>query len=65
LDLDREFVARSRDPQPVPEAQRKAAEDEYVARLNRLTDFFKEFDGLVAPYMQHTQKRVQIPYIDA
>jgi hypothetical protein len=65
LDLTREFVARERDPQPITEAQRKAAEDEYVARLNRLTDFFRDFDVLVAPYMKHTQKRVPIPYIDA
>jgi hypothetical protein len=67
LDLNREFVARAseRDPQLIPEAQRKAAEDEYAARLNRLTDFFKDFDILVAPYMKHTQKRVPIPYIDA
>jgi hypothetical protein len=41
LDLHREFVARERDPQPIPEARRKAAEDEYAARLNRLLTSLK------------------------
>jgi hypothetical protein len=59
LDLNREFVARERNPQPVPEAQRKAAEDAYAARLNHLTDFFKDFDVLVAPYMKHTKNASQ------
>lgn len=65
LDLTREFALRQRQPVAAPEPHRRAAEDEYVARLDRLTNFLKDFDVLVAPYMKHTQKRLQIPFIDA
>lgn len=42
-----------------------AEQNEYIARLNHVTRFLKDFDVLVAPYMKHTQKRFPIPYIDA
>jgi hypothetical protein len=64
-DLNREFVARNKHPVSIPEKGLQVAVEEYTARLNRLTDFFKEFDVLVAPYMKHTQKRFPIPYLDA
>jgi hypothetical protein len=30
--------------------------DLVLDRMNRLSDFFKDFDRLVSPYMSHTQK---------
>jgi hypothetical protein len=61
-----EFTERNRQPVQVPEERRRAAEDKYVARLDRLTtNFVKDFDVLVEPYVKHAQKRVLIPNIDA
>jgi hypothetical protein len=37
--------------------QKRHREDEYVACLHRLGNFYTVFDALVLPYMQHTQKR--------
>jgi hypothetical protein len=66
LDLSRNVVDVTHRPgTEIPEPQRKAAEDKMVTRLDRLSAFFDDFDVLVAPYMKHTQKRVQIPFIDA
>jgi hypothetical protein len=57
VDLSRDMVERNNpQPQPVPEDQRAAAEVKLVARKDRLNDFFKDFDKLVAPYMNHHQK---------
>jgi hypothetical protein len=64
-DLIRAMNDHRQDRPPVPEERQKAVEDEMVARFTRLTDFFKDFDVLVAPYMKHTQKNVPIPYFDA
>jgi hypothetical protein len=65
-DFAGEVFASTHRPGPeVPEDQRKAAEDKMLARVNRLTDFFKDFDAMVSPYMKHTQKRFPIPYIDS
>jgi hypothetical protein len=50
-DLSREMVERTVQPRPSPEDQRVQ-----VARADRLSDFFKDFDQLVAPYMNHHQK---------
>jgi hypothetical protein len=61
LDLSRAVFAFTHPPGPIPEEQRQAAEDKYVARLDRLSNFFQDFDVLVAPYMKHTQKRFPIP----
>lgn len=66
IDLISEFTERNRPRVEVPPERQKAAEDKYVARLDRLTtNFVKDFDALVDPYMKHTQKRVALPYIDA
>jgi hypothetical protein len=65
LDLARSVFEFMHRPQPeASEERRQAAEDRMVARSDRLTSFFQDFDLLVAPYMKHTQKRVTIPYID-
>ena len=61
-DLIREFVLRKRG-QSTSEERHQGTEKEYVTLVNRLTNFFKDFDILVAPYMKHTQKRLKIPYI--
>lgn len=37
--------------------QKRHGEDEYVACLDRLGNFYTDFDALVLPYMQHAQKR--------
>jgi hypothetical protein len=42
----------------------RQVDEEYTSRLNHMTGFLRDFDGLVAPYMKHTQKRFPIPYID-
>ena len=55
-DLSREMIAWKVTPRPVPENQREAAEAALIARKDRLSDFFKNFDELVAPYMNHHQK---------
>jgi hypothetical protein len=64
IDLIRDMNWRNRDTTlrdhrvlpPVPEREREAVEAELVARKDRLGDFFKDFDVLVAPYMEHHQK---------
>jgi hypothetical protein len=56
IDLTRAMTERSLQPRPVPEDQREAAQAVLLARLDRLSDFFKDFDVLVAPYMNHHQK---------
>jgi len=55
IDLSR-AIERNVQPQPVPEDRRAAVQTELVARADRLSDFFKDFDELVAPYMNHHQK---------
>jgi hypothetical protein len=48
-DLDREMTL-------LLEGRRDAAAAERAALVRRLTDFFRDFDQLVAPYMNHHQK---------
>ncbi len=55
-DLSREMIARNVQPRPVPEDQREAVDAANLARLNHLSDFTKDFDEKVAPYMNHHQK---------
>ena len=60
VDLKRDKDLRDNpQPWPVPEDQRAAAIAERVARKDRLSDFFKDFDQLVAPYMNHHQKALR------
>jgi hypothetical protein len=56
IDLSRAMNQRNGQPQAVPEDGRAAVQAELVARADRLSDFFKDFDELVAPYMNHHQK---------
>ena len=57
---------RKEKPPIPPEVERQTPEQkEYIARLNNMTNFFKDSNVLVAPYMKHTQKSFSIPYIDA
>jgi hypothetical protein len=57
---------RKEKPPIPPEVDAKTPEQkEYIARLNNMTNFFKDLNVLVAPYMKHTQKSFSIPYIDA
>jgi hypothetical protein len=65
IDLSRASFEHMHPPGPLPEERRKAREDDHVARLDRLSNFYRDFDMLVAPYMKHTQKRFPIPYIDS
>jgi hypothetical protein len=65
LDLARVVYAQTHPPGSVPQQQRQAAEDDMVARVNRLADFYKDLDVLVVPYMSQTQKIVRIPLIDS
>jgi hypothetical protein len=44
-------------PRPASPEQHEAASDKLVARANRLDVFFRELDELVAPYMNHHQRR--------
>ena len=55
-DLSREMVAWKLTPRPIREERREAAEAALIARKDRLSDFFKDFDELFAPYMKHHQK---------
>jgi hypothetical protein len=55
-DLDRETTLKSLLSQPIPEDRRGAAAAELAALLRRLADFFRDFDQLAAPYMNHHQK---------
>ena len=60
VDLKRDKDLRDNpQPWPVPEDQRASAIAERVARKDRLSDFFKDFDQLVAPYMNHHQKALR------
>jgi hypothetical protein len=51
IDLLNEVAVRDY-PRPVSDA----LEAEHVARMERLRNFFKDFDELVPPYMNHHQK---------
>jgi hypothetical protein len=66
IDLSRDWHERRRGaPDPVLDEDRRAAvQAEIVARKDRLSDFFKDFDELVAPYMTHHQKAVGESYPD-
>jgi hypothetical protein len=58
VDLGREMVQRKIiQPQPIlDEEKRAAAQAVSLARADRLSDFFKDLDKLVAPYMNHHHK---------
>jgi Tfp pilus assembly protein PilN len=57
IDLSREMTSRNIvEPRPPPEDRREAVYTELVARKDRLSNFFTDFDLLVAPYMNHHQK---------
>ncbi len=56
VDLNWEMVTRNRQPVEMPEVQRARQEAALVAGTERLSTFFKDFDKLVAPYMNHHQK---------
>jgi hypothetical protein len=60
IDLNRAMTERNLQPRPVPEDQSETVRAELVARLNRLSDFSKDFDVLVAPYMNHHQKALRL-----
>lgn len=57
-DLGRAY-RRNVEPQPVPEDRSAAVQAERLARADRLSDFPKDFDELVAPYMNHHQKALR------
>ena len=57
-DLGRAYQ-RNVQPQPVPEDRSAAVQAERLARADRLSDFSKDFDELVAPYMNHHQKALR------
>ena len=48
---------RTQEARAIPEAQRAAAEALMVARAYRISDFFRDFDALASPHMNHHQKR--------
>ena len=58
-DLSGEMTSRNLTPRPIPEDQREAVYAELVARKDRLSDFFEDFDKMVAPYMSHHQKALR------
>jgi hypothetical protein len=55
-DLGREMTLKGLLPQPIPEDQRGETAAELAALLRRHADFRRDFDQLVAPYMNHHQK---------
>ncbi len=54
-DLCQEFVQWAA-PRPISEDKRQSAEAVLVARANRLSSFYDEFDKLVSRYMTHHQR---------
>ena len=63
-DLSHVMVLQNRQPSAVAEDQSEVSKAELLARLNRLTDFFKDFDELVAPYMNQHQKALRQPLVE-
>jgi hypothetical protein len=55
-DLIREMIERTVQPRPSSEDQREAVDAAKLARLDHLSNFSKDFDEKVAPYMNHHQK---------
>jgi hypothetical protein len=55
-DLSREMIERTVQPRPSSEDQREAVDAAKLARLDHLSNFSKDLDELVAPYMNHHQK---------
>jgi len=55
MDLDREMTLRTLQ-RPVPENRIEAVDTEIVDIWHRVARFSKDFDQLVAPYMNHHQK---------
>jgi hypothetical protein len=53
------MTSRNLTPRPTPEDRREAVYAELVARKDRLSNFFEDFDKLVAPYMSHDQKALK------
>jgi hypothetical protein len=58
VDLGREMAQRKIiQPQPILDEEKRAATQTVsLARADRLSNFFKDLDVLVAPYMNHHQK---------
>jgi hypothetical protein len=55
-DLSRAMVEQIREPSAVAEDQREAYQADLIALLDRLVNFFNDFDQLIAPYMSHHQR---------
>jgi hypothetical protein len=55
-DLSRAMAEQIREPSPVAEEQSEAYQADLIALLNRLHNFFNDFDKLIAPYMSHHQR---------
>lgn len=55
ISVARDFIKQ------VPPNEEQAEAERLLARADRMSSFFVDFDKLVAPYMKHTQK--QFPYL--